>query len=57
MPKVNAVIVAVKHQEYLDMGLEKISQLCISDCPLVIDVKNAFDPEHARQLGIMYWCL
>jgi UDP-N-acetyl-D-galactosamine dehydrogenase len=57
MPKVNAVIVAVKHQEYLDMGLEKISQLCISECPLVIDVKNAFDSEVAQQLSVMYWCL
>ena len=55
--EVNAVIIAVKHQEYLDMGLEKISQLCLSDCPLVIDVKNAFDSENARQLGVMYWCL
>jgi UDP-N-acetyl-D-galactosamine dehydrogenase len=57
IPKVNAVIVAVKHQEYLNMGIENISQLCISECPLVIDVKNAFHPEQAQKLGVMYWCL
>jgi UDP-N-acetyl-D-galactosamine dehydrogenase len=57
IPKVNAVIIAVKHQEYLNMGLEKISQLCIPECPLVIDVKNAYAPESARELGVMYWCL
>jgi len=57
IPKVNAVIIAVKHQEYLDMGLENISRLCISECPLVIDVKNAFDSKNAQQLGVMYWCL
>jgi UDP-N-acetyl-D-galactosamine dehydrogenase len=57
IPKVNAVVLAVKHQEYLNMGLEKISQLCISECPLVIDVKNAYDSESARQLDVMYWCL
>jgi UDP-N-acetyl-D-galactosamine dehydrogenase len=57
MPKVNAVIIAVKHQEYLDMGLENISRLCLSECPLVIDVKNAFDSKKAQQLGVMYWCL
>jgi len=57
IPKVNAVIIAVKHQEYLDLGLEKIANLCLPECPLVIDVKNAFDSENAQQLEIMYWCL
>jgi len=57
MPKVNAVIIAVKHQQYIDMGLSQIGSLCLSDCPLIIDVKNAFDPQAADQSGIKYWCL
>jgi len=57
IPKVNAIVIAVKHQQYLDMGLEKISQLCIPESPLVIDVKNAFNSEIAKDLDVMYWCL
>ncbi|MBF0451634.1 MAG: nucleotide sugar dehydrogenase [Candidatus Magnetomorum sp.] len=57
MPRVNAVIVAVKHQNYLDMGLSQISQLCMPDYPLIVDVKNAYDPGEAERLGMMYWCL
>ncbi|ETR71976.1 MAG: UDP-N-acetyl-D-galactosamine dehydrogenase [Candidatus Magnetoglobus multicellularis str. Araruama] len=54
---VNAVIIAVKHRHYFEMGLERISQMCISDYPLIVDVKNAFAPNLAQKLGIMYWCL
>ncbi|KPA12823.1 UDP-N-acetyl-D-galactosamine dehydrogenase [Candidatus Magnetomorum sp. HK-1] len=57
MPKVNAVIVAVKHKEYMKMGLNKIADLCLSDHPLIIDVKNAFDPILAEKEGVSYWCL
>jgi len=57
IPKVNAVIIAVKHREYLKMGLTQISSFCIPKHPLIIDVKSAFDSEVAREMEINYWCL
>jgi UDP-N-acetyl-D-galactosamine dehydrogenase len=57
IPKVNAVILAVKHQKYIDMGLSQICNLCAPDSLLIIDVKNAFNPQEAEELNILYWCL
>ncbi|MDM8518297.1 nucleotide sugar dehydrogenase [Desulfobacterales bacterium HSG16] len=54
---VDAVILAVNHIMYEDMGLEGISQLCSGNRPLVIDIKSIFGPEEAKQLNIDYWRL
>ena len=54
---VDAVIVAVVHSEYKELGLERIAGLCNNGQPLVIDVKSAFDPREAELLGINYWRL
>ena len=54
---VDAVIVAVEHGEYKELGLERIGGLCRNGQPLVIDVKSAFDPAEAESLQITYWRL
>ncbi len=55
---VDAVIVAVLHKKYKEMGLAGIAKLCASDVtPVVIDVKSAFSPKEAEALNISYWRL
>ena len=54
---VDAVILAVVHNEYKSIGLERIAGLCTQGQPVVIDVKSAFDPDEAQSLGIAYWHL
>ena len=54
---VDAVIVAVIHGHYKQMGLEKIAGLCANATPLVVDVKGGFNPAEARRKKIRYWRL
>lgn len=54
----DAVIVAVLHKAYADMGLAEIAGLCApGGIPLVVDVKAAFSPKEAKQMNIAYWRL
>ncbi len=55
--RVDAVIVAVIHDTYKSMGLSRMAGLCYDGCPIVIDVKGAFEPEDARNEQIRYWRL
>ncbi|MCP4112302.1 MAG: hypothetical protein GY749_43385 [Desulfobacteraceae bacterium] len=55
---VDAVIVAVMHEEYKKLGLSEIAGLCKKEGPaLVVDVKGAFSPAEAKEKGIEYWRL
>ncbi|GAB6905271.1 Protein CapL [Desulfosarcina cetonica] len=54
---VDALVVAVAHKTYLEMGLKGLATFCGGDRPVVVDVKSTFDPEVARQAGITYWRL
>jgi len=54
---VDAVVVAVMHKAYAQMGLEGIAGLCTNGYPIVMDVKSAFDPVQAQNLNITYWQL
>lgn len=54
---VDAVIVAVAHKAYRDLGLSAIHALCRDDCHVLIDVKGTFDLQEAQRLGIQYWRL
>jgi UDP-N-acetyl-D-galactosamine dehydrogenase len=54
---VDAVIIAVKHDAYLQMGLSEISRLCTNHKAVVIDIKGAFSPEEAEKSDILYWRL
>jgi UDP-N-acetyl-D-galactosamine dehydrogenase len=53
----DAVILAVTHQEYREMGLKKISGLCTDSHAPFIDVKGCFSPQEAQKLGLRYWRL
>ena len=53
----DAVILAVMHKEYREIGLEGISGLCNGGNALVIDVKGCFSPKEAQKLDITYWRL
>jgi UDP-N-acetyl-D-glucosamine/UDP-N-acetyl-D-galactosamine dehydrogenase len=54
---VDAVILAVMHKDYREIGLAGISGLCSDSNALVIDVKGCFSPLEAQKLGITYWRL
>jgi len=56
-PALDAVILAVMHTDYRDMGLKKIAALCNHNDPLLIDVKSGFAREAARKAGVNYWRL
>ncbi len=57
MGRVDAVIVAVIHDAYRSMGLSRIARLCYDGCPIVIDIKGAFDLADACNEEIRYWRL
>ena len=54
---VDAVVVAVLHQAYIQMGLKDIARLCTNGQPIVVDVKSVFHNKQARELGVIYWQL
>jgi UDP-N-acetyl-D-glucosamine/UDP-N-acetyl-D-galactosamine dehydrogenase len=54
---VDAVVVAVMHKAYTQMGLPGICGLCTNGRPIVVDVKSALDADAAQKLGITYWNL
>jgi UDP-N-acetyl-D-galactosamine dehydrogenase len=54
---VDAVVVAVQHKTYTEMGLSGISGLCAHGRPIVVDVKGVFDAAEAQELDITYWKL
>ena len=54
---VDAVVLAVAHKAYQDMGLARIAALCRQGQSLLVDIKGMFKPEEAEQLGIRYWRL
>ncbi len=53
---VDAVVIAVLHSQFTGMGLSRIAGLCSKE-KLVIDLKGAFNPGEASELGIEYWRL
>jgi UDP-N-acetyl-D-galactosamine dehydrogenase len=53
----DAVILAVTHREYREIGLKKISGLCTDSHAPFIDVKGCFSPQEAQKLGLRYWRL
>ena len=53
----DAVILAVMHEAYREMGLESISRLFSQNPAPFIDVKGCFNPLEAQKLGLRYWRL
>jgi UDP-N-acetyl-D-galactosamine dehydrogenase len=46
---VDALVVAVSHKLYRDMGLARLAGLCGGSRAVVVDVKSAFDPGEAEK--------
>jgi UDP-N-acetyl-D-glucosamine/UDP-N-acetyl-D-galactosamine dehydrogenase len=53
----DAIVLAVMHKSYIEMGLQGISGLCTNGHPIVVDVKSLFREPEAARLGITYWRL
>lgn len=54
---VDAVIIAVMHGYYKELGLSKITDLCTNGVPIVLDLKGGFNYREEGNLPIMYWRL
>ena len=54
---VDAVIIAVIHRYYKELGLSSIAGLCSNGIPLVMDLKSTFDIAEAEKINIKYWRL
>jgi len=52
----DAIVLAVPHRAYLEMGLQAMRQLSNAK-PVLIDVKSVYQPEQARAAGFKYWSL
>ena len=55
--KMDAVIVAVAHKEFLDFGIEKIDALFGEGQKVLLDVKGIYDREEYESAGYCYWRL
>lgn len=53
----DAVVMAVAHRAYRDLGLKGLAYFCGSGQTIFVDVKGHMDPSEARQLGFVYWRL
>jgi UDP-N-acetyl-D-galactosamine dehydrogenase len=51
---IDAVILAVQHNVYRELGLAGIAKLCHASNALMFDVKACFSPQDAKRLGITY---
>lgn len=54
---VDAIVLAVKHQAYLEMGAAQLARLTRGKGALLVDVKSAFAREDAEAAGLTYWSL
>lgn len=54
--EVEAIVYAVKHKKYAEMGLEKLARFARKGA-LLVDVKSACSPEDVAALGLHYWRL
>jgi UDP-N-acetyl-D-galactosamine dehydrogenase len=53
----DAVVLAVMHKAYREMGLPGVASLCMNGKPIVVDVKCLFSETEAEAMGITYWRL
>jgi len=54
---VDAVIIAVAHDDYRALPLSSIRTLLSPDRNVLVDVKGIYDRSHAEQAGFRYWRL
>ncbi|NLC69440.1 MAG: nucleotide sugar dehydrogenase [Clostridiaceae bacterium] len=54
---IDAIILAVSHNDYKSLDLEKLKGKYRNGSYVLVDVKGIFDCEVAQNLGFLYWCL
>lgn len=54
---VDAVVLAVAHNDYLNISLENLKKKFKSDKSVLIDIKGIFDKNQAKTKGFAYWRL
>jgi UDP-N-acetyl-D-galactosamine dehydrogenase len=54
---VDAVIVAVMHKKYIELGISGIAKLCANSKPILLDIKGAFSRAEAEKQNVKYWRL
>jgi len=57
VPKVDAVILAVSHDQYKKFNLDDLKNLTNKKSPILVDVKGQFKTEAAQAAGFKYWSL
>ncbi|MBR9979641.1 MAG: nucleotide sugar dehydrogenase [Desulfatitalea sp.] len=53
----DAVVLAVMHRLYREMGLPQLAGLCTNGHPIVVDVKSVYSAQEAAVHDITYWQL
>jgi UDP-N-acetyl-D-galactosamine dehydrogenase len=51
---VHAIILAVDHRYYRELGMDRILGLCAGETPILVDVKSAFDPKAFDGGNVIY---
>jgi UDP-N-acetyl-D-glucosamine/UDP-N-acetyl-D-galactosamine dehydrogenase len=57
LSEMDAVIITVKHQYYIELGISGIAGICQNGLPVILDVKGIFNPAEAKERGFIYWRL
>ncbi|MBI5418314.1 nucleotide sugar dehydrogenase [Candidatus Poribacteria bacterium] len=52
----NAIVMAVAHEEYRKLSIEKLSSLVVKN-PVLIDVKGIYNPDELKNSGFRVWRL
>jgi UDP-N-acetyl-D-glucosamine/UDP-N-acetyl-D-galactosamine dehydrogenase len=56
LDKLDGLIIAVPHRQYLEMGVDKLLSL-VREGGVVVDVKSMLDPSRTSARGLLYWSL
>jgi UDP-N-acetyl-D-galactosamine dehydrogenase len=54
---VDAIVFAVAHSAYQELGVNRIASMYNDACPIIVDVKGIFLPSDIHKEGILYWRL
>jgi UDP-N-acetyl-D-mannosaminuronate dehydrogenase len=54
--KMDGVIVAVAHDEFKKMKLEKVKKF-MNEKPVLVDIRGMFDEEEVKRRGFYYKCV
>ncbi|HXV21121.1 MAG TPA: nucleotide sugar dehydrogenase [Desulfuromonadales bacterium] len=56
---VDAVILAVAHEQFKEIGIDRLARMCCNggECGVLVDVKSVLDREVVEAQGLCYWSL